>query len=619
MLDATNAWSWHVSDLAELRGLNEMLIEQARRRAQRARPAGLDPHPRPADLRRGGDRCRVRAAAPRLLRGVDDARLRPGAERRPLGQLGGDGGHPAAAPRGGAAAGFPQLRASTRSRRAWRTASRRCCSSCTSWPRRRARRRWREFAELEAFAGRKLDAWDVGFYAERLQRERFSVSQEELRPYFPLPRVLDRAVRGRRAAVRRAHPRARRRAGVAPRRALLRHHGRGAAGRSAASTSTPTRAPTSAAAPGWTSASAASAWPAARRCRWPTWCAISCPRAQQRPALLTHDDVVTLFHEFGHGLHHLLTRVDYPSLAGINGVAWDAVELPSQFLENYAWQPEVLQRICAHFASGAPLPADTAGAPDRHAQLPGRAADGAAAGVRAVRFPHPHRVLRRSAAARVREILSRGAAARWRWCRCRQWNRFANSFGHIFAGGYAAGYYSYKWAEVLAADAFAAFEENGRVRPPRPRSAFSMRSSAAAAAAMRSRRSSNFAAAARTSRALLRQHGIARRGRARRVRGASGLPQRLLRARGALSAAGARRVALRRRAGGGQRQQRPGCQRRAHRHRQERRARGSARAAARSGPRALPGGEDGWIRASYLSADEPLRPRLAARDAELAR
>src|SRR5207302_1007775 len=83
------------------------------------------------------------------------------------------------------------------------------------------------------------------------------------------------------------------------------------------------------------------------------------PPGEGRPALLTHDDVLTLFHEFGHGLHHLLTSVDYPSLAGINGVAWDAVELPSQFLENYAWNPQVLQRISGHFESGVPLPANT--------------------------------------------------------------------------------------------------------------------------------------------------------------------------------------------------------------------------------------------------------------------
>ena len=99
---------------------------------------------------------------------------------------------------------------------------------------------------------------------------------------------------------------------------------------------------------------------------------VQLPAAGRRisPALLTHDDVVTLFHEFGHGLHHLLTRVDYPSIAGINGVAWDAVELPSQFLENYAWHPEVLQRISRHFETGAPLPADKQARLIAHAQLP---------------------------------------------------------------------------------------------------------------------------------------------------------------------------------------------------------------------------------------------------------
>src|SRR5207302_414189 len=156
-----------------------------------------------------------------------------------------------------------------------------------------------EFAELEAFAGRSLAAWDVGFYAERLQRTRYSVSQEELRPYFPLPRVLIGLFEVAQRLV----------CGAALPVAYL-------------------------------------------VCNF-------LPPSTDRPALLTHDDVLTLFHEFGHGLHHLLTRVDYPSLAGINGVAWDAVELPSQFLENYAWHPDVLRRISSHVHSGAPLPAET--------------------------------------------------------------------------------------------------------------------------------------------------------------------------------------------------------------------------------------------------------------------
>ena len=184
------------------------------------------------------------------------------------------------------------------------------------------------------------------------------------------------------------------------------------------------------------------------------------PPGGERPALLTHDDVLTLFHEFGHGLHHLLTRVDYPSIAGINGVAWDAVELPSQFLENYAWHPDVLQRISGHFAERAAAAGRAAGAPDRHAQLPRRAADDAAAGVRAVRLPHARRVLPGARRSHRSRSCAR-CAPRWRCCRYRNGTASRNSFGHIFAGGYAAGYYSYKWAEVLAADAFAAFEESG--------------------------------------------------------------------------------------------------------------------------------------------------------------
>jgi oligopeptidase A len=183
------------------------------------------------------------------------------------------------------------------------------------------------------------------------------------------------------------------------------------------------------------------------------------PPAEGRPALLTHDDVLTLFHEFGHGLHHLLTRVAYPSLAGINGVAWDAVELPSQFLENYAWHPDVLQRISGHFETGAALPVD------RQAQLIAtRSFHAGLHMLRQLEFAlfdfRLHAEYSPERGARVLDTLAevrREVAV----VPVPQWNRFAHSFGHVFAGGYAAGYYSYKWAEVLAADAFAAFEENG--------------------------------------------------------------------------------------------------------------------------------------------------------------
>lgn len=183
------------------------------------------------------------------------------------------------------------------------------------------------------------------------------------------------------------------------------------------------------------------------------------PPGAERPALLTHDDVVTLFHEFGHGLHHLLTRVDYPSIAGINGVAWDAVELPSQFLENYAWHPEVLQRISAHFETGEPLPKT-----QQARLIQTRSFHAGLQTMRQLEFAlfdfRMHTEYSPERGARILPILAE-VRAEVAVVPVPPWNRFPNSFGHIFAGGYAAGYYSYKWAEVLAADAFAAFEESG--------------------------------------------------------------------------------------------------------------------------------------------------------------
>ena len=174
---------------------------------------------------------------------------------------------------------------------------------------------------------------------------------------------------------------------------------------------------------------------------------------------LTHTDVVTLFHEFGHMLHHLLTRIDYPSIAGINGVAWDAVELPSQFMENFAWHYEVLRRCSAHTESGKPLPQELFDRLDAS-----RHAGAALAMMRQLEFAlfdfrlhaeyepdAPSAVLRTLAEVRDKVSLFEHP----------DYNRLPHSFSHIFAGGYAAGYYSYKWAEVLAADAFGAFEEAG--------------------------------------------------------------------------------------------------------------------------------------------------------------
>ena len=184
------------------------------------------------------------------------------------------------------------------------------------------------------------------------------------------------------------------------------------------------------------------------------------PPVDNNPALLTHDDVITLFHEFGHCLHHLLTKVDYLSVSGINGVAWDAVEFPSQFMENYCWEKASLDLIAKHYQTGAPLP-------DALYQKMNAAKhfqDGLQM-VRQLEFAlfdfrihleyDPH-----FKGNQIQSILDE-VRKKTAFTQVPAWNRFQNSFSHIFAGGYAAGYYSYKWAEVLSADAYAKFEENG--------------------------------------------------------------------------------------------------------------------------------------------------------------
>jgi oligopeptidase A len=178
-----------------------------------------------------------------------------------------------------------------------------------------------------------------------------------------------------------------------------------------------------------------------------------------RPSLLSHDEVLTLFHEMGHALHHLLTRVDYPSVAGIHGVPWDAVELPSQFMEGFAWEPQILPLVSAHYRSGEPLPAATV-----ERLRASRVFQGAMDTVRQLEFAlfdlRIHAEYQPGASARVLPLLDEVRAA-VTVVPPAPYDRFPHGFAHIFGGGYAAGYYSYKWAEVLAADAFAAFEDQG--------------------------------------------------------------------------------------------------------------------------------------------------------------
>ena len=185
----------------------------------------------------------------------------------------------------------------------------------------------------------------------------------------------------------------------------------------------------------------------------------SSPPVGDKPALFTHDEVVTLFHEFGHGLHHMLTQVDYPDIAGINGVEWDAVELPSQFMENWCWERRVLDMIAAHWQTGEPLPQDLYQKMQaaRHFQT-------AMATVRQLEFAlfdmRLHLDPQAAEPGRL-EALRAEVQQQVAVIKPPAFNRMPHSFTHVFAGGYAAGYYSYKWAEVLSADAFARFEEEG--------------------------------------------------------------------------------------------------------------------------------------------------------------
>src|SRR4029077_21064134 len=457
VVDATNAWTRHLEDPQQLRGLNDMLIEQARRRAHERGVAGWI----------------LTLDQPTCVAVVTDAESKslPRASYEAWATRASDCG-----PSGGRWDNSPVMEEILRRRDeaarlldfrnyaqyALATRMAHSVEEVLQFLHELARAArpaaLSEFAELEAFAGRKLAAWDLGFYAERLQRQRFSVSQEELRPYFPLPRVLAGLFE---VAERLFGVRIRERPGAPvwhpDARLFDIENNRGEAVGSFYLD--------------------AYARPNKRSGAWMDECVgrkrlasgealpvayLVCnflPPGGEHPALLTHDDVLTLFHEFGHGLHHLLTRVDYPSIAGINGVAWDAVELPSQFLENYAWHPEVLQRISGHYQSGEPLPAE-----QQQRLMATRSFHAGLQMMRQLEFAlfdfRIHTEYSPERGGRILEIL-REVRQEVAVVPVPEWNRFPNSFGHIFAGGYAAGYYSYKWAEVLAADAFAAFEESG--------------------------------------------------------------------------------------------------------------------------------------------------------------
>ncbi|MCE9662846.1 oligopeptidase A [Halomonas sp. M5N1S17] len=320
-----------------------------------------------------------------------------------------------------------------------------------------------EFDELAEFARSELgiaelSPWDVGYASEKLREARHAISQEQLRPYFPAPRVVDGLFRvverlygvtfQEDASAPRYHPEVR--------YFQILEHGQAIAGFYLDLYAREGKR--------------GGAWMdecRVRRCREDgslqlpvayLTCNFTRP-VGDRPALLTHDEVTTLFHEFGHGLHHMLTRQTVADISGINGVAWDAVELPSQFMENFCWEREGLDLIAGHVDTGEALPSELL-----ERLQDARNFQSAMGLVRQLEFSlfdlRLHHELAAPTAADVQALLDDVRAAVSVVPRA-DFNRFQNGFSHVFAGGYAAGYYSYKWAEVLSADAWSAFEEAG--------------------------------------------------------------------------------------------------------------------------------------------------------------
>ena len=326
----------------------------------------------------------------------------------------------------------------------------------------------KELEELRAFARDRygladLQPWDIAYYSEKLREHTYAISQEELKPYFPETRVIPGMFR----VVERLygitihevegvefwHPDVRfyeirdengELRGQFYLDLYARENKRGGA---------------------WMDDCRGRFRHADGTLQTPVaflTCNLTPPVGDQ-PALFTHDEVITLFHEFGHGLHHMLTRIDYIDVSGINGVPWDAVELPSQFMENWCWEKAALDLIAGHYRTGEPLPDDLyrrmyAAKNFQAGMMMVRQLEFALFDFRLHHEYDPHK------GARIQEILDE-VRAEVAVVEPAPFNRFQHSFTHIFAGGYAAGYYSYKWAEVLSADAFSLFEERGIFDP----------------------------------------------------------------------------------------------------------------------------------------------------------
>jgi len=327
----------------------------------------------------------------------------------------------------------------------------------------------RDMAELKEFAARELglpdlQAWDLAYASEKLRQARYAYSEHELKQYFPEPRVLAglfRVIETLFSVVIRED--------AAPvwHRDVKFYRIESPAGELIGQFYLDLYARERKQGGAWQD-DARARRRIGGRLQTPVsflTCNFS-PPAGGRPALFTHDEVLTLFHEFGHGLHHLLTRVDEAAVSGIRGVEWDAVELPSQFMENFCWEWEALQLLTAHVDTGAGIPR-----PLFDKMIAAKNFQSGMFMLRQVEFGLfdmlAHTALdpeRTDAAAllRLMEEVRREVAV----VRQPAYQRMPWTFTHVFAGGYASGYYSYKWAEVLSADAYAAFEEIGSTLDP---------------------------------------------------------------------------------------------------------------------------------------------------------
>ncbi|MGL4826044.1 MAG: oligopeptidase A [Vibrionaceae bacterium] len=326
----------------------------------------------------------------------------------------------------------------------------------------------KEVAALQQFASEQfgiqtLNAWDYAYYSEKLKQQRYQISDEELRPYFPEERV----IAGLYTVLKRVFN-----VEVTPRQNVETWHKDvdfydifDASGKLRGSFYLDLYARENKQGGAWMDVCRGRRLMSDQTLQTPIaylTCNFNRP-VGDKPALFTHDEVITLFHEFGHGIHHMLTQVDAPDVAGINGVPWDAVELPSQFLENWCWQEEALAFISGHYQTGEPLPKEML---DR--MIAARNFQSAMTILRQLEFGLFDFTLHYQfdpkqnvdVVATLTKIKERVAVVQ-----SPAWSRFAHSFGHIFAGGYSAGYYSYLWAEVLSADAFGRFEEEGIFNP----------------------------------------------------------------------------------------------------------------------------------------------------------